>query len=185
MPDHHDSYLDRIREWMLGDEVRMEALRIASSLELNDWCLAAGFVRTLIWDKLHGYDQLTTLGDIDLIYFDQTDCSEEIDRRTEDHLKQISNYPWSVKNQARMHLRNRDNPYSSSTDAMTYWVELQAAIGAKLSDKGDIIILAPFGLNIFFDNSIRLNHKRPKPTAFKNRIQEKQWLEKWPKLRVL
>jgi len=185
MPDQRDSYLERIREWMLGDEIRMETLQIASSLELKDWCLAAGFVRTLIWDKLHGYDQLTTLGDIDLIYFDHKHCSKEIDQETEDHLKQISNYPWSVKNQARMHLRNNDRPYSSSADAMTYWVELQAAIGAKLSDSGEIIILAPFGLNIFFDNSIRLNQKRPKPTAFRNRIQEKQWLEKWPKLRVL
>lgn len=183
--NQQDNHLESVTEWMLGDEMRMEALRIASKLMLKDWCLAAGFVRTLIWDKLHGYDQLTTLGDIDLIYFDPVHCSERIDQQTEDHLKQISNYPWSVKNQARMHLRNNDMPYSSSIDAMTYWVELQAAIGAKLSDNGDIIILAPFGLNVFFDNSIRLNKKRPKSTAFKNRIQEKQWLEKWPKLRVV
>ncbi len=180
-----DSYLECIRNWMHDDEIRMEALRIAASLELKDWCLAAGFVRTLIWDKLHGYDQLTTLSDIDLIYFDQTHCSEEIDQQIEDGLKQISDYPWSVKNQARMHLRNNDKPYSSSTDAMTYWVELQAPIGAKLAENGEIIIIAPFGLNVFFDNSIRHNYKRPKSTAFRNRIQEKQWLEKWPKLRVL
>lgn len=75
-------------------------------------------------------------------------------------------------------------PYVSSSDAMTYWVELQAAIGAKLSVNGDIIILAPFGLKIFFDNSITLNQKRPKPNAFKNRVREKKWLEKWPNLIV-
>jgi len=169
---------------MLNDDMRMDALRVASKLKLNDWCLAAGFVRTLIWDKLHGYEQATTLDDIDLIYFDEDNCGKKIDQQKEYHLKKISDYPWSVKNQARMHLRNRDMPYVSSSDAMTYWVELQAAIGAKLSVNGDIIILAPFGLKIFFDNSITLNQKRPKPNAFKNRVREKKWLEKWPNLIV-
>lgn len=165
--------------------MRMDALRVASRLKLNDWCLAAGFVRTLIWDKLHGYDRATRLDDIDLIYFDPKKCSDKIDQEKECYLRQVSGYPWSVKNQARMHLRNKDKPYLSTSDAMTYWVELQASIGAKLSENGDIIVLAPFGLNVFFDNSITLNRKRPKPTAFKNRIKDKRWLEKWPKLKVL
>ncbi len=185
MRDPQDNHLERIKEWMLNDEMRMDALRIAAKLELNDWCLAAGFVKTMIWDKLHGYNQATMLDDIDLIYFDEDNCSEKIDQEKENHLKQVSDYPWSVKNQARMHLRNRDKPYLSSSDAMTYWVELQAAIGAKLSVNGDIIILAPFGLNIFFDNSITLNKKRAKPKAFQSRIKSKHWLEKWPNLTVI
>ncbi len=162
----------------------MDALRIASSLKLHDWCLAAGFVRALIWDKLHGYEQVTELDDIDLIYFDKENCSEKIDREKECYLKQISDYPWSVKNQARMHIRNNDSPYSSSSDAMTYWVELQAAVGARLSHNGEIVVIAPFGLDVIFDGSIVMNNKRPKPDVFKKRIKDKRWLKKWPRLRV-
>lgn len=171
-------------KWVSGDPLRMDALQIAAKLDLNDWYLAAGFVRNLIWDQLHEYNKPTKLDDIDLIYFDPETCSKEKDKEIENYLNSISNYPWSVKNQAYMHERNNDLPYSSSIDAMTYWVELQTAIGAKLNNNGEIILTAPFGLDILFNYSITLNPKRPKPTTFKNRTKDKKWLEKWPKLHI-
>lgn len=164
--------------------MRMEALKTAATLNLPDWCLAAGFLRNLVWDKLHDHETPTTLSDVDLIYFNPQEISSHIDQEYEATLRTRCDLPWSIKNQARMHLRNKDAPYSSSSDAMTYWVELQAAIGARISNAGDVTILAPFGLNIFFDNSITLNQKRPRPEAFKQRIEEKKWLERWPKLHV-
>jgi len=39
------------------------------------------------------------LDDIDLIYFDEYNCREKIDQEKEKHLTQVSDYPWSVKNQ--------------------------------------------------------------------------------------
>lgn len=55
----------------------MEALSIASTLELSEWCLAAGFVRNLVWDRLHGFGCATDLNDIDLINFDPHNASEK------------------------------------------------------------------------------------------------------------
>ncbi|MBT5072834.1 MAG: nucleotidyltransferase family protein [Kordiimonadaceae bacterium] len=162
----------------------MDALEIASSLGLNDWCLAAGFVRNIVWDKLHGFDVATPLNDIDFIYFDLENVEVESELRYEERLKSISNLPWSVKNQARMHVRNDDKPYSSTTDAMSYWVEVETAIGASISSDGDISLVAPFGVEALFSNTVTINQKRIKRDAFEQRLCDKKWLEIWPRLKI-
>lgn len=163
----------------------MKALNAAAAMGLPGGCLAAGFVRNLAWDRMHGFSSPTTLNDIDLIYFDPSDISEERDRHIEKRLKSMADLPWSVKNQARMHARNLDQPYTSTADAMSYWVEVQTAVGASLDDNGEVVIIAPFGVESLFDFTITLNAKRPKPLDFKRRIAEKRWLEIWPQLRMV
>ena len=177
-------YFKTIRTWIEQDAMRMEALAIARALDLPDWCLAAGFVRNLVWDRLHEFKSPTNLNDIDLIYFDSMKPHEAIDRELENRLQTTSKLPWSVKNQARMHKRNSDNPYSSTEDAMSYWVEAETAVGATLSAGGEIEILAPLGIDLLFQYTITPNIKRVKPTQFAQRIKEKRWLEIWPKLEV-
>ena len=172
----------QIKKWISEDAMRMQALFIASSLGLSDWCLAAGFVRNLAWDKVHGYSRATDLNDIDLIYFDPLNVSEEADNELERRLKAISDLPWSVKNQVRMHKRNSDRPYASTEDAMSYWVEVETAVGAALNESDDIEIVAPFGIDVLFEYTITLNRKRPKPKVFAQRLKEKRWLEIWPNL---
>lgn len=177
-------YQQTIINWLRNDTARMQALEQAAILDLNDWCLAAGFVRNLVWDKLHGYSQATPLNDLDLIYFDSNHCDDARDKTLEQKLRSQTLQPWSVKNQARMHQRNHDKPYTSSADAMRHWVELETAIGARLVTNGDIEIIAPLGLKALFDFTITLNSQRAKPDAFARRIQDKQWLQTWPKLVV-
>jgi len=178
------TYEAQIKDWLASDPMRMEALAIASEQKLPEWCIAAGFVRNLAWDKLHGLSPATGLNDIDLIYFDPRDCSESRDRKMEDDFKSILELPWSVKNQARMHERNSDSPYISTEDAMSFWVEVETAVGAALDENGEITIVAPFGIERLFDFTITLNPKRPKRTDFEARISSKRWLKIWPKLVV-
>ncbi|PCF94394.1 nucleotidyltransferase family protein [Vreelandella nigrificans] len=173
-----------IKNWIRQDSLRMEALTIAAEQKLSGWCLAAGFVRNLAWDKLHAFSSSTPLNDIDLIYFDQQDMSDTRDREIEHELRAVSKLPWSVKNQARMHERNRDCPYTSTEDAMSFWVEVETAVGAALDDDGEVIIVAPFGVKPLFDYTITLNPKRPKRTEFEARICSKRWLQTWPRLVV-
>ncbi len=163
----------------------MQALRLAAEQDLPGWCIAAGFVRNLAWDKAHGYPHSTPLNDIDLIYFDDDDIAESRDRDIEKTLRRLSGLPWSVKNQARMHARNGDAPYTSTADAMRYWVEVETAVGAWLDDSGAVASIAPFGVAPLFNLTITLNPQRPKPFALKKRIAEKGWLESWPRLRVI
>jgi hypothetical protein len=175
---------NKIKDWIRGDSDRMEALYSASTLKLNDWCIAAGFVRNLVWDILHRKKEPTPLNDIDLIYFDPNDVSESAEKMFEGKLKSISNLPWSVKNQARMHVRNKDAPYFSTIDAMSYWVEVETAVGVTLPDSGDIEILAPFGVSNLFKNTVTFNDKRQNLEDFYRRVEKKQWLSHWPNLTV-
>ncbi|UYO74719.1 nucleotidyltransferase family protein [Halomonas qinghailakensis] len=173
-----------IKQWIMSDSDRLEALTIAAAQKLPGWCLAAGFVRNLVWDKLHDVSASTPLNDIDLIYFDSNDISVSRDREIEQGLRGVSTFPWSVKNQARMHERNRDYPYTSTEDAMSFWVDVETAVGAALGDNGEVIIVAPFGVKPLFDYTVTLNPKRPKRTDFEARVYNKQWLQTWPKLVV-
>lgn len=179
------NYAEQVKKWIESDKERLEALKIAASLELDDWCLAAGFVRNLIWDKLHGKTVSTPLNDIDLIYFNPDITDESADLIFESRLKSLIDRPWSVKNQARMHKRNHDRPYSSCSDAMSYWVEVETAIGAKFIENEGVVIVSPFGLEANFNKTITLNGKRPKPTALNDRVVKKEWREIWPELQLV
>ncbi len=172
------------KKWLMSDPARMEALTIAAAQKLPGWCLAAGFVRNLVWDKLHDFSASTQLNDIDLIYFDSDYVSDSRDHEIEQGLRDVSTFPWSVKNQARMHERNNDCPYTSTEDAMSFWVEVETAVGAALDDEGGVILVAPFGVKQLFGYTITLNPKRPKRTDFEARISTKRWLQAWPRLVV-
>jgi len=175
----------QVKQWVAEDSERMRALSIAAELCLPGWCLAAGFVRNLVWDKMHHFSASTAINDIDLIYFDPKDVTVARDRGEEQKLSAISNFPWSIKNQARMHERNLDRPYTSTSNAMSYWPEVETAVGATLGGNGELLIIAPFGVEPLFDFTITLNSKRPKPREFRKRVAAKKWLEIWPKLTVV
>jgi uncharacterized protein len=168
--------------WLRSDPVRCQALRQAAELGLPDWCIAAGFVRNLVWDRLHDYAEPTPLADIDLIYFNAGDISEEADRALERRLMQDSDLLWSVKNQARMHSRNGDAPYLDTLDAMSYWPELETAVGVRLAP--DELFISPFPLESLSHLQITINPKRPKIADVEVRIAQKKWLEIWPKLQI-
>lgn len=181
-----DMHENLIREWMESDPMRMRALRLARALDLPDWCIAAGFVRNMVWDKLHGYNTPTPLEDIDFVYFDPCHATAEHDRRIELQLAEASpDLPWSVHNQARMHEHNGDTPYASTLDAMSYWVEQETAVGVRL-DHGDCIeVIAAFELDGLFAKRITPNRrKRNSATEFSRRLARKNWLWIWPDLRV-
>lgn len=173
----------QIRQWMRADAYRMGALNVVAQLGLNDWLLAAGFVRNLVWDQLHGYPLPTPLTDLDVIHFDPVDVREERDRELESMLSERWPAPWSVKNQARMHHRNGDAPYQSTADAMSYWVEVETAVGVRLDLTGELVISAPLGLSSLMAGELTLNPKRPKPDDFYQRLTRKGWLERWPALK--
>lgn len=181
---------EQIKSWLVEDEYRFNALHIAQQLKLNDWMLAAGFVRNLVWDKLHGLQ--TPLNDVDLIYFDSSDISADRDAAIEAELNRIAPiYPWSVKNQARMHLRNQHQRYTSSLDAMSYWPEKQTAVGVSclLASKSirsiepaSLVLHCSFDLACLFDLTLQPNPKAMRG-LFEQRVKSKLWLQTYPKLR--
>ncbi|MCK8079963.1 nucleotidyltransferase family protein [Vibrio sp. 1CM24A] len=174
----------RIVTLIKQDPLRMQVLNCVAQLDLPQCYVAAGFVRNLVWDHLHGYAFPTPLNDIDVIYFDPIDTSYESDLRFEAPLKQrLPELNWQVRNQASMHTRNGDEPYQGSLDAMSYWPEKETAIAVKQSLNGDVECISSFGLESLFDLQITPNSKRNRD-IFDQRVQSKGWLTQWPKLTI-
>lgn len=180
--------MDRIaflQSLLSGDPQRLAALRLVASLGLNDCWIAAGFVRDAVWDRLHGYPITSPQGDVDVIWFDEASNRADIDRDTERDLQgKMPDLNWSVKNQARMHHRNQDAPYASSTAAMQHWPETATAIAARIANDGSTEVSAPLGLDDLFDLRLRpgprfFDEKRP---IFDERIKSKRWIARYPKL---
>lgn len=174
----------QIKDWISQDVMRMQALNAAQQLGLNDWCLAAGFVRNLVWDRLHNYRHSTPLNDIDVIYFNPQQPGADLDREYEQRLCDLLPLPWSVKNQARMHLKHQHSPYTSSSEAISYWVETETAIGVRLNQYQQLELIAPLGVDALFDFTITLNPKCGKPEMLLARAAEKKWTEIWQDLHI-
>ena len=165
----------------------VECLKAVRDLGLSDCWIGAGFVRNKVWDVLHGYAAFTELNDVDVVYFNAADTDRVREAEHEQRLAAVlSDVPWSVRNQARMHIRNREAPYIDTADAMSRWVQTATAVGARIDEEGEIHILAPHGL----DDLVNLI-LRPTPShadrrdMFEALVAEKRWLEIWPKLKVV
>ena len=170
-----------------NDEWMMNVLQMAKSLELPDWWICAGFVRSKIWDTLHDYEAKTAMPDVDVIYYDSLHQDEIYEQSLETKLMNIdATIPWSVKNQARMHVVNNMPPYSSSVNAISKFPETATALGVTLDELNNVILTAPCGIEDVLSLQV-------KPTAhflkskerlhmYKNRVIKKNWQSKWPSI---
>lgn len=147
---------------------------------------AAGFLRNLYWDHAHNLAS-TLLNDVDIAFFDPQSTDKSQDILLERLLNELQpTVPWSVKNQARMHMKSRHSPYLSLENALYNWVETATAIGVRVDEHQRLDFIAPWGFADLFNLWLR-------PTAyffqhldiFHQRIAQKQWLIKWPKLQVV
>jgi hypothetical protein len=172
------------------DEWMMDILRSAQSLNLPDWWVCAGFVRSKIWDVLHGFHERTDLPDIDVIYFDASNVDEGVEKHFEKILKQRQPaIPWSVKNQARMHTLNNVQPYFSSVEAISKFPETATALGLKLDEEGKVMLTAPHGVEDVINFHIRptpfFSETEERMDIFHYRVRNKNWKSVWSKVEVL
>jgi len=178
-----------------NDNWMMDILKTAKTLNLPDWYIGAGFIRSKVWDTLHGYSKRTSLPDVDVIYLDKTDfTADEANNEStnaeifyEKRLKKLlPEVKWSVTNQARMHLFHNTTPYKSSEEALSEWVETATCIGIRLDDNGQLILSVPRGIEDLVNLILRPISTAPdKVATFQQRVKDKKWLEKWPKLRIV
>lgn len=161
---------------------RMGVLRLVEDVGLPDWWIGAGFVRNAVWDHLHG-KPMTPLNDIDVLYFDPERTDPDIDESIEMELTSRGpKKPWSVRNQARMHLRNGDEPYASTADAISHWQETATAVAVSISSAGHVVLAAPHGVDDLMDLIVRPTAPE-KAALVAERAEAKRWTKLWPKLR--
>lgn len=181
-------YQKTLQNLLLDDPVRMKALNTVRELRLSDGWIGAGFVRNAVWDQLHGYGQRPVSGDVDVVWFDSQRCNQIHDNYLEERLsQQFSTFNWSVKNQARMHQRNGNDPYLSTENALLYWPETATAVAVRVTDTNLIEIIAPYGLDDLFE--LRLRPTPPfeceKLNVFRHRVSAKRWMERYPMLQLI
>ncbi|MGG2071971.1 nucleotidyltransferase family protein [Lysinibacillus irui] len=177
---------EELKNLIVADDWMLDILSTVETLQLPDWWVCAGVIRSKVWDVLHEKEDRTPIADIDVIYFDKEKVAEKIEKHYEQELKQISpNEPWSVKNQARMHVLNGSKPYKSAVDGIAHFPEIPTAIGVKLSN-GLLEIAAPYGIRhlgagiveptpFFLENNYEI---------YRQRMHLKQWHLRWPKLEI-
>lgn len=170
-----------IKRLITADERMMGILCAAASLNLPDWMIGAGFVRNRIWDELHGYGERTVSEsiDIDLIYYDKEDIDEAREKESERRLNLILCEKWSVKNQARI-----STAYLSSEDAISQWPETCTCVAVRLDKEGRLELIAPAGIDDLINLVVRRGSRFDDEARYRRRIEEKEWLKKWPRLRV-
>lgn len=166
--------------------LRLQVFEIVRSLALPDWAVGAGFIRAAVWDALSGYDTASPVDDIDVLYFDRENCDPRHDETIEQRLRDMDPaLPWSVRNQARMHIRNGDGPYGSTADALRFWLETPTCVAVRLDAEGRLEIMAPYGLHDLFSMSIRPTSRgRARKAEYAARIAKKGWQARWPNVTI-
>jgi len=169
-----------------SDKWMMDVLREAERLNLPEWMIGAGFLRNKVWDHLHGIKRnIADTNDIDLVYLDAEKISEESDYALSEKMSGALGLRWEIKNQAYMHTRHNHQPYKSTAEGISHWVETPTCVAVTLN-KGEPKIIAPHGIDDLVNLIIRPTPTRTADLAlFYKRIEEKEWLSKWPKLKVV
>jgi hypothetical protein len=174
----------RLASVIAADPGRMRALAFVLDLDLPDCWIGGGFVRSAIWNDLHGRAAQFPDGDVDVIWFDAARTDPAIDREIEARLTQAApELEWSVKNQTRMHLRNGDDAYADTQDAMRRWLETATAVAVRLGGTR-IESIAPFGLDDLFALTIRPTPAFADSARSLDQRRERiaRWQARWPKL---
>jgi len=159
----------------------MQTIRLIKSEEL---LLTGGSLRNIVWNNLHLYSESYELEDCDIIFYNPVDISRNYEEQIRKRLEYFNpDINWSVKNQARMHIRNKHKPYSGILDALIAFPETCSAVAI---DK-DWNIISPYGLYDLYnltvaptkycmENEIEVYHRR---------LIKKNWHEKWADLIIL
>lgn len=181
--------VEDIVELIEADTEMMGILRAAKTLNLPDWWICAGFVRSKIWDHLHGFTERTSTPDVDVIYFEPNAMDESIEKGLEGKLKEIlPGVPWSVKNEARMHVVNNIPPYISSVDAISKFPETATALGVKLNEKDHVILTAPCGiedvLQLKLKPTLYFSETKERAAIYEERVVKKNWKSRWHRVEV-
>lgn len=176
-----------IAKLIRADAWMMNVLRAAQQLDLPDWWIGAGFLRNKVWDAIASKVSQQSR-DVDLVYFNPADVTRETDHAYDERMKR--DYPfaeWEIRNQARMHYVNSFQPFTSTADGISHWVETATCVAVRLSDD-KLQFLFCYGTDDLYGLVARPTPYFTKDELlerFYTRVSEKHWQERWPRLRLL
>jgi len=182
----------RLVEIANGNPRFISMLRAVRRLGLESWCIGAGAVRNLVWDAIHGREDQSPLGDVDVAYFDGVDLSSTRDAQLQAQLTAfMPSTPWEVTNQASVHhwfesyFGYAVPPLCSLEEAVASWPEYATAVGLRLHEDDTMQVIAPYGLDDLFGCIIRRNPARVSVETYRNRIEQKDYPARWPRVAIV
>ncbi|TCM68660.1 hypothetical protein EC844_10436 [Acinetobacter calcoaceticus] len=185
-----DTDLDQFLQIVNTCPALMSRLKALSQLNPNAY-LAAGVIRNLVWSRLHVQDYVLNGTEIDVIYHD-TQQHDQVQQRLQQALStQFPDHQWDVVNQAQVHHWYRDQhgaaiaPLMSIEHALSGWPETATAVALRMLADGGLEVVAPFGLKDLMGLILRWNPVLVSHATFVARLQEKQFLQRWPKLQLI
>lgn len=191
MTNIYDNYQQDFIDLVMKSPCLLKTLAIISQLHPKVY-LSAGAVRNTVWSYLHGKTYDLNRSDMDVIYYNANECDDSYQKELQRDLKsKFPNQDWDVVNQALVHTWYRkDNgekiqPLTSIEEALSLWSETATAIAIRFDTFGNLEIIAPFGLSDLFELNLRWNSALVSYQTFKNRVESKNWLQQWPKLKIV
>jgi len=177
--------LQRLTEIVAETPILVDMLRAVEATGLPDAWIAAGTIRSAVWDTLHDRPVSTDWADVDVLFFDAA-TSREREAPAEAALAQLMpGLPWEVRNQARMHLKTGLPPYRDTEDGLRHFAETPTAVGVRMRDT-HIEIIAPHGLDDLFAMVSRpVFTEAHMMSFFRDRMTSKNWPARWPQVRIL
>ena len=164
-------------------------LRNGDAIQLPNWYIAAGAIPTIVWNSMSANESEQYLKDIDIVYYDASDLSEEAEIKAEQKLRNTFRglkQKIDVKNQARVHTWYRDKngdkiaPYGSTEAGIDMWMSV-TAIGVR-SEKEQYKVYAPYGLEDLFSMTVKPNHCIISEAHYNEKVQK--WKAQWPQLKA-
>ncbi|CAM3063175.1 nucleotidyltransferase family protein [Acinetobacter celticus] len=181
---------ERLLKCLSENRVFMALLKALYFIEPSAY-LAAGVIRNSIWAHLHDQHYALNRIEVDVIFFNPQDNGYH-EQRIQKYLEAI--FPkiiWDVTNQALVHQwYQQENgegiaPLTSIAHALSLWPETATAVAVRLNAQDHLEFEAPLGLQDLFELNLRWNSALVSQAVFMERIQTKQFLEKWPLLTLV
>jgi len=124
---------------------------------------------------------------VDVVYFEDDNLDSAEEKCLEKKLLDLQpDVPWSVKNEARMHIRNDMEPYTSTLDAVAKFPETATSIAVRLNLNKELILRAPHGICDLMNLEVRptpfFTVSRERMKIYHQRLEKKKWKQHWHKL---
>jgi hypothetical protein len=182
---------DRLVQMVRSAPALMALLETARKLELASWCIGAGAVRSLVWDRLHGLATPTRYDDVDVVYYDAAGGPGQDDDMLQRLLALTPAVAWEATNQALVHRWYAQQygqevpPLRSLAEGIASWPEYATCVGGTLHADGTIDVIAPHGLRDLFELRVRHNPARASAAVYAQRVISKRFAERWPRLSIV
>jgi len=181
----------RLRAIVAASPIFSAILSRWESIALLDCWLSGSAIAQTAWNAEFGLSPEYGLADIDLVYFDAADLSEEGEAYHAARIRALfPNVPlWiDVKNEARVHLWYEAKfgypiaPYRSSEHAISTFPTTAGAVAIKPG--GAVLsVFAPFGLDDLLSATVRPNNAQITQTIYEAKVA--RWRSCWPALTII